>query len=223
MASIELFGNWWGYNDYNEVFHEGETSPTANASGARTAIYNCSGKTIKYLTFGYTPFNSVNDKCDDTKYGKLTGPIEPNSGASVFFEHLWFNPTVTDVKIESIKIEYADGSTENVKGTEITHILTPEAEKYHTSVFNRFHNLSEIGYKTYFMSQENAKAYTLPAIAWRFNEKSSFYEKYKEDFKQSAEIGMKEAKKATRKTYIILGAVAAVVVIFSLIQLFLSI
>ena len=220
MASIELFGNWWGYKDYNEVFQEGKTSPSADSSGAMTAIYNCSGKTIKYLTFGYTPFNSVNDKCDDTKYGQLTGPIEPNSGASVFFEHLWFNPTVSDVKIESIEIEYADGSTENVKGAEITHILTPEAEKYHSyPTFNRFHNLSEREYKTYFTSQENAKAYTLPAIAWKFNEKSSFYEKYKEDFKRSAEIGMKEAKKAARIRYIIAGAVAAVIVILFLITM----
>ena len=116
MSSIELFGCWWGHENVEKRFVANKTFSSANAVGVKVAFYNCSGKEIKYISFSFVPYNSVKDVCDEVKTGKLTGPIKHQEGASVFFDHLWFNGTLSQVSIKEAIIEYMDGTTRRILG-----------------------------------------------------------------------------------------------------------
>lgn len=79
---------------------------------------NLSDKEIKYLTVKATPYNAVGDsvKCEirmQSQFsGKITGPIAPGEsyGSDKVFRAAWYNNSITAVAIDSITIEYMDGS-----------------------------------------------------------------------------------------------------------------
>ncbi len=112
---------------------------TANGVGVEHYYYNGSGKDIKYLTFTYVPYNNVGDVVACTVNGKsearleITGPVEAAPKAkklSVSVKALWYNPTITTVKIKSAFIQYMDGTEEMVEGENMLSIYDKESEFY---------------------------------------------------------------------------------------------
>ena len=87
--------------------------------------YNASQKEIKYITFSYVPYNSVNDMVACTASGKtevsgkLTGPIPPKHKSYVEWENMWFNPTVKMVVLTKIHVQYMDNTEEVIDGKDI--------------------------------------------------------------------------------------------------------
>jgi hypothetical protein len=96
------------------------TSKPNSAGGVDCNIIwkNNSDKTVKYIHFSVAPFNSVDDMVESeiggTTYQKITvtGPIKPNTthGYGTYWECIWYNSTISYMKITGIKIEYMDGS-----------------------------------------------------------------------------------------------------------------
>lgn len=108
--------------------------------------YNASGKEIKYLTFTFVPYNAVNDVVcctiseESEKSGQITGPIKvgsvtideadakynyfhPESNLlSAKWSALWYNNTVTSVKVIEINITYMDGSEETIAEEDIVYL-----------------------------------------------------------------------------------------------------
>lgn len=209
MASIELFGCWWGHKNIHDNFIPEQRFESTNAIGVKVAIYNCSGKEIKYITFSFVPFNSVNDTCDDVKNAQLTGPIKVNEGASVFFDHVWFNATLAKVVLLQVKIEYMDGSTETVKGAELVNIYAP-AEKIGANHPNSsIHIGSDSDYRTFFDDRYRAHSYV--SGSYVFNQESTFYKNYKEYWEKSIENYKLQTKKDQTKNKIKLIIIAAVI------------
>lgn len=97
---------------------------------------NASNKEIKYITFTYTPYNSVGDMvaCTVKKRSEiaceLTGPIPPNTSAWVFWENVWYNPTVSSAKLTSVKIRYADDTEELLAGEDVLRSNDPKSKMY---------------------------------------------------------------------------------------------
>ena len=98
--------------------------------------YNAGEKEIKYITFNYLPYNSVNDVVACTASGKtevsgrLTGPIPPKHKSHVKWESLWFNPTVATVVLTKIHIQYMDNTEEVIEGKDVISMENPNSTYY---------------------------------------------------------------------------------------------
>ena len=80
---------------------------------------NTSGKTINYYTINYTFINPVGDLAYDeitklaVKNDKIVGPIHPGETISDS-GIIGYVPACHSIRIDSIDLEYADGSTEHI-------------------------------------------------------------------------------------------------------------
>ncbi len=112
---------------------------TNSADGVEVThnYYNAGEKEIKYITFTYLPYNSVNDVVaskiggNTEAIGKLTGPILPEYYGSVTFENMWYNPTITKAVITNIHIQFMDNTEEVIDGKDILNIDDPKSLFYH--------------------------------------------------------------------------------------------
>jgi len=94
--------------------------PPTSADGIdiRVAFTNgSSSRVIKYITFYITPYNGVGDvvACTvrdvSTRALEITGPVDAQKSVmSNDVEAFWYNSTIESAEIESISIEYMDGS-----------------------------------------------------------------------------------------------------------------
>jgi hypothetical protein len=93
------------------------------AGGASVYMYwiNASTKTIKYADFTMIPYNAVGDpvSCEIRRSsgftGRETGPIEPGAYQhSGGWENAWYNSTVKCVKLTGVRLEFMDGSIEEI-------------------------------------------------------------------------------------------------------------
>ena len=89
---------------------------TSNYSiGFRIEILNTSKKRIKYLSFNVSGFNEVDDRVP-TYRGEYSrslrgvGPVEVNGSGSWEFETIWSDNSFYSGRINSITVEYFDGS-----------------------------------------------------------------------------------------------------------------
>lgn len=109
---------------------------SAGGIGAKHEYYNASDKTIKYVTFEYVPYNTVGDIVVDSvshqaeKRGKITGPIEPNEKVTAEWDILWYNSTISTVKVKSIFVQYMDGSEEVINEEDIKFIENEDSVYY---------------------------------------------------------------------------------------------
>lgn len=111
----------------------------SNAVEVSHDYYNAGEKEIKYITFSYVPYNSVNDvvACTVSRKtevsGQLTGPIEPKGEGSVTWDTLWFNPTVTKVVLTEVHIQFMDNTEELIDGKDIVS-MDDENSAYYREV-----------------------------------------------------------------------------------------
>lgn len=116
-------------HDISDGWCEGADS--AGGVGVRINIKNDSEKAIKYATFEVIPYNAVNDVVSSSIGGKtkaqleLTGPIEPGGRAVPKWTGVWYNSTISTVKILQIEIIYMDGSCETIKEKDIHYEKIP--------------------------------------------------------------------------------------------------
>lgn len=144
MASVELESLMWGHktiksSSTGHVYEGWEYNRAEKATGGvgiSNEIYNASEKVIKYLTFTYVAYNQVGDQVKCTvkgEYeakGRLTGPIDPNEKATVKWDVLWYNPTISEVAIKEIHVEFMDGSEETIDGNDIIKTSSHESVYY---------------------------------------------------------------------------------------------
>ena len=71
------------------------------------------------------PYNQVGDAVSSSIGGRsefgiiCTGPIAPNKKQSGRCECIWYNYSITSVRVSKAEIEYMDGTTEVIDGTNI--------------------------------------------------------------------------------------------------------
>lgn len=85
---------------------------------------NTSSKTYKYVHFSFIPYNAVGDTVADKPSSiKATGPEEPGPGPDMAYklykDNVWRDNTIDHIVIDSIRIEYMDGSEELLDGDAI--------------------------------------------------------------------------------------------------------
>ena len=106
---------WWSPVD---GYHSGPNS--AGGVSVSVRYKNLSAKTIKYTKFKFTPLNRVNDVVvsqysHQTGLAQHVGPVEPGAttaGGDYRWENIWYNRSITAVRIDYAEIEYMDGTIE---------------------------------------------------------------------------------------------------------------
>lgn len=125
---IKVTGFYMGHDEmgeYGPYFASGHPDSAGGVSVIGKIHYS-GKKTIKYITLKFTPYNRVNDAvgCDVknvSEFGlKCTGPIEPGSSQEFKGENLWYNYSITSVKVTGADMQYMDGTEQHIPGNEIT-------------------------------------------------------------------------------------------------------
>lgn len=100
---------------------------------------NRSEKVVKYIYFTVTPINAVGDavECritrESKKILKSTGPFEQFEGGYIYlsitgeiwgdiWENVWYNGTVDHIQINSVEIEYMDGTSTTISGKDLNSV-----------------------------------------------------------------------------------------------------
>lgn len=120
---ITVKGLRCGHNDIQYGFQSGPDS--AGGVSVKGSFVNNSSKTIKYISLRFTPYNSVGDAVGCSikgvsEYGlRCTGPYAPNSTNQFFGENMWYNNSISSVRVTSADIQYMDGTEETIPGSQI--------------------------------------------------------------------------------------------------------
>jgi hypothetical protein len=121
------FGSW----DF-EGNHSSRPDSTGGVS-VKVAYKNLSEtKTIKYMRIKLTPLNAVKDVVQSEfshQNGVIqdVGPVEPGAAAGGgIWESLWYNHSITDVRIDYAEIEYMDGSIETQQNVTVDPSQGPQ-------------------------------------------------------------------------------------------------
>ena len=111
MKKNQIFITKAGYNYDGDQF------------GMDYDIYNCFGKTIKYVEITLTCYNTVGDVQRDyfgnsTKKVRGIGPIEPNDGGSYSWEKIFWDEygVIKNCRITAIKFTFKDGTVKSFSG-----------------------------------------------------------------------------------------------------------
>lgn len=91
--------------------------------GVGINIFNCYGKTIKYVDFTATAYNTFDDPQKDTmgnsqKSARCIGPINSKETGYFLFDELFWNENqvIQNCRITSVKITFTDNSTVSYSG-----------------------------------------------------------------------------------------------------------
>lgn len=112
-----------GYENGVDGWHSGPNS--AGGVSVKGSFTYTGGKTIKYISIRFTPYNRVGDAVgcttrDISERGlECTGPYESGKSYSFFGENMWYNHQITSVRVTGADIQFMDGSEETVSGSEI--------------------------------------------------------------------------------------------------------
>lgn len=112
-----------GYQNGVSGFYSGPNS--AGGISVKGAIYNTGTKPIKYISVYFQPFNAVGDAVGCTikkvsKYGlQITGPIGANRMKNFYGENMWYNNSITSVRVCGAEVQYIDGTEETIQGNQI--------------------------------------------------------------------------------------------------------
>jgi hypothetical protein len=107
---------------------------SANGVNLTASVTNPNPKSaIKYLTVSVTPFNAVGDVVRSSIGGisttsiKVTGPISFEDETKILqWDAIWYNPTINCAKVNSISVEYMNGSRFTFAGTSLQGALGSE-------------------------------------------------------------------------------------------------
>lgn len=123
---ISISGLKVGHKEFKDGYEQFANGPdSVGGIGVQFSFRNEGEKTIKYVTISFIPYNQVGDTVSSSIGGRsefgiiCTGPIAPNKKQSGRCECIWYNYSITSVRVSKAEIEYMDGTTEVIDGTNI--------------------------------------------------------------------------------------------------------
>lgn len=123
---ISISGLKVGHKEFKDGYEQFANGPdSVGGVGVQFSFRNEGEKTIKYVTISFIPYNQVGDAVASSIGGRsefgiiCTGPIAPNKKQSGRCECIWYNYSITSVRVSKAEIEYMDGTTEVIDGTNI--------------------------------------------------------------------------------------------------------
>lgn len=129
----------------------GQNVSNPNSAGGvdfEVSFQNLSGKNIKYIHFLVTALNRVGDPAPSTIDGeatakvRATGPFPNGYSGLLQWENVWYNGEIVFARIDSILVDYMDGTSESVPSARIAALeLQPENNDF-ASPLQRTRSLS---------------------------------------------------------------------------------
>lgn len=123
---ISISGLKVGHKEFKDGYEQFANGPdSVGGVGVQFSFRNEGEKTIKYVTISFIPYNQVGDAVSSSIGGRsefgiiCTGPIAPNKKQGGRCECIWYNYSITSVRVSKAEIEYMDGTTEVIDGTNI--------------------------------------------------------------------------------------------------------
>ena len=123
---ISISGLKVGHKEFKDGYEQFANGPdSVGGIGVQFSFRNEGEKTIKYVTISFIPYNQVGDAVSSSIGGRsefgiiCTGPIAHNKKQSGRCECIWYNYSITSVRVSKAEIEYMDGTTEVIDGTNI--------------------------------------------------------------------------------------------------------
>lgn len=123
---ISISGLKVGHKEFKDGYEQFANGPdSVGGVGVQFSFRNEGEKTIKYVTISFIPYNQVGDAVSSSIGGRsefgiiCTGPIAPNKKQNGRCECIWYNYSITSVRVSKAEIEYMDGTTEVIDGTNI--------------------------------------------------------------------------------------------------------
>lgn len=123
---ISISGLKVGHKEFKDGYEQFANGPdSVGGIGVQFSFRNEGEKTIKYVTISFIPYNQVGDAVSSSIGGRsefgiiCTGPIAANKKQSGRCECIWYNYSITSVRVSKAEIEYMDGTTEVIDGTNI--------------------------------------------------------------------------------------------------------
>ena len=123
---ISISGLKVGHKEFKDGYEQFANGPdSVGGVGVQFSFRNEGEKTIKYVTISFIPYNQVGDAVSSSIGGRsefgiiCTGPIAPNKKQSGRCECIWYNYSITSVRVSKAEIEYMDGTTDVIDGTNI--------------------------------------------------------------------------------------------------------
>lgn len=123
---ISISGLKVGHKEFKDGYEQFANGPdSVGGVGVQFSFRNEGEKTIKYVTISFIPYNQVGDAVSSSIGGRsefgiiCTGPIAPNKKQSGRCECIWYNYSITSVRVSKAEIEYMDGTTEVIDATNI--------------------------------------------------------------------------------------------------------
>lgn len=123
---ISISGLKVGHKEFKDGYEQFANGPdSVGGIGVQFSFRNEGEKTIKYVTISFIPYNQVGDAVSSSIGGRsefgiiCTGPIAPNKKQSGRCECIWYNYSIMSVRVSKAEIEYMDGTTEVIDGTNI--------------------------------------------------------------------------------------------------------
>jgi hypothetical protein len=108
------------YKDSIQIIKKYVSEPNSAGGVDLNIIWkNKTKRVIKYALFQVAAINAVNDEVYSTisiypvtEWVKVTGPVKPNqvNGYGTYWSCVWYNHTIKRCKIESVRLEFMDGS-----------------------------------------------------------------------------------------------------------------
>jgi hypothetical protein len=103
-----------------------------NSVDCRIEFINISKKRIKYVDFTAVPYNRVDDIAysESRKTMRVTDFIQPSEYYSAYWENIWFNSTITYMKIIGIEVTYDDNTTQAINNSKIIENSSLSSDEY---------------------------------------------------------------------------------------------
>lgn len=107
-------------------------------TGFRVEVLNTSKKRIKYISFNVIAYNEVDDpiRTFGGSYSKTlrgVGPVEAGGSAAWNFENIWYDNTFHTGRINSVTVEYFDGT--KITFTKLGSMIFSDEER---ALFDRY-------------------------------------------------------------------------------------
>lgn len=134
MAKIKMTYPKFGWFDDAHVlsmneFHPNSSDPVHNGVSVVFDFQNLTGKTIKYIGFGFYAYNAVGDRIGNIGGAKKTGPITNNTiEKGIICHNSWYDNTIKSVKLakvldfSGIVITYMDDTEEHLKYDDVEFV-----------------------------------------------------------------------------------------------------
>ncbi|MBE5786488.1 MAG: hypothetical protein E7324_02990 [Clostridiales bacterium] len=118
-----------GHYDYEIGFVRRTDMGAYSAISVQGSYSNDAAKTIKYVDIEMVPYNAVNDRVAEPATLRITGPIAPGKSTPFIGKDLWYDPSITTVKVAKTDITYMDNSASTLAGQEGVRYLPSAKEE----------------------------------------------------------------------------------------------